>query len=98
MPVKNMTFVSLFKILVWSQICLWVLLILFLGVVASMVPGVVVIYDGEAGNMMEALRSLPILFGVGAAFILLVGSLGAVGLKLFGEILPLGTVSFREQG
>ncbi len=97
MPVKNITFGSLFKIIVWSQICLWLLFIALVGAVAFMAPGVVVIYDGEAGNTMEAWRSLSTILGGGAAFTIVVGGLGAAGLKLFGGILPLGMVTFREQ-
>ncbi len=98
MPIKKITFGSLFKIIVWSQICVWLLFILFLGAVAFMAPGVVIYYDGEAGSAIEGWKNLSATFAAGTAFILLIGGLGAAGLKLFGGILPLGMVTFEEQG
>ncbi len=97
MPVKNITFGSLFKIIVWSQVCLWLLFALFWVALAFMAPEAITINQVPAENTMEALRGLIIVFGVGAVFTLLVGGLGAAGLKLFGGILPLGMVAFREQ-
>ncbi len=96
MPVKKMTFGSLFKIITWSQICLWILFAIFWTVLAFVAPESININDVQAENTIEALKGLPILFGVGAMFSLLAGGLGALALKLIGGFLPLGEVNFKE--
>ena len=91
-PVKvnELKFGTIFKIVFWSGLLIWIGIFFLTIIVAFVAPDSISINDQEAQTTAQALGAAPIFLIVGAVFSLLGAALGSVLLKLFGSMLPLG--------
>lgn len=95
-PTGKLTFGSVFKLVFWANAAIWVLLALIALLLAFVSPEMINVNGKQAHTLVQALPAVPIILIAGGIFSALGAALGAVLLKVFGAVLPLGAIEWRE--